>query len=71
MPNIVAKPNQGAPFSVPAGSSNLDTETASSGLVSCKFEIAINGNTAQIAADWATLLATSLSSPSAIISFQS
>ena len=56
-----------APYAIPAGETNLDTTPA--GIVTSEVQIVLKltGTVAQLQADWATLLATSLTAPSAIM----
>lgn len=58
-----------APFAVPGGETNLDTTTPVDGNVTVAVTITLTGTTTQVAADYATLAAVSVSAPSATITW--
>lgn len=61
--------NDAAPFAALPGETDLDTTTPSDGNVTITVTVTVTGSTSQVAADYATLAAVSLSSPSALIAW--
>jgi hypothetical protein len=61
--------NDAAPFAALPGETNLDTTTPTDGFVTVAVTVTLVGSTTQVAADYATLAAVNLSSPSATIAW--
>lgn len=60
---------QYAPGSITLDETNLDQTTAADGQIDVTVCLHFNGLTSQVAADWATMLATNFASPSVIMSY--
>lgn len=58
-----------APYAIPSDETNDDTTTAVDGFVDVTVTIHLTGQVSQVQADWATLAATALSSPSALMAW--
>lgn len=57
-----------APYAVPQDETNLDTTTAVDGNVNVTITLQMTGTVANVQADWATIAAVNLVSPSAVMS---